>query len=242
MKMARESLKGKWAVAIFAFLIFFVISMGLGFIPLLGNIASILIAGPMILGAVILSLSISRGQQAEVGQIFNGFNDFGRALFAYILMIVFTLLWALLLIIPGIIAAISYSMTFYILADNPSVGANEALNISKKMMYGYKMKLFGLSLLFFLLGILCIFTLGIGFLWLYPYMQVTMAKFYEDIKGGVKVDSVASSDPVKSIEATEEKPEATTKAEIPEEPKVEAVEPKQEPVANPQDVNQTQTV
>ncbi|MFA6999492.1 MAG: DUF975 family protein [Candidatus Paceibacterota bacterium] len=184
MKMARESLKGKWTVAVLSGFIVFVISMALGFIPILGQVVSLLITGPFMLGASILFLSIARGQQAEVEQIFHGFNNFGKALLTYILMIIFIILWSLLLIIPGIIASISYSMTFYILADNPSIGANEAIDRSKKMMNGYKLKMFGLSLLFLLLGILCIFTLGIGFLWLYPYAQVTMAKFYEDIKDG----------------------------------------------------------
>ncbi|GHT57847.1 hypothetical protein FACS18945_2990 [Bacteroidia bacterium] len=90
--------------------------------------------------------------------------------------------WSLLLIIPGIIAAISYSMTFYIIADDPAISAMDAINKSKKMMYGYKMKYFCLSLRFLGWALLCILTLGIGFLWLMPYIQVTFAKFYDDLK------------------------------------------------------------
>jgi uncharacterized membrane protein len=74
-------------------------------------------------------------------------------------------------------------MTFYILADDSSIGANEALDKSKEMMRGYKWKFFCLGLRFFGLGLLCLLTLGIGFLWLFPFMQVTMAKFYDDING-----------------------------------------------------------
>jgi uncharacterized membrane protein len=88
----------------------------------------------------------------------------------------------LLLIIPGIIAALSYSMTFFIIADDESIEPMEALKKSKKMMEGYKLKLFYLSIRFFGLALLCILTLGIGFLWLIPYTYVTMAKFYDDIK------------------------------------------------------------
>jgi len=115
-------------------------------------------------------------------QIFQGFDNFGTAMGAYLLMILFVFLWSLLLIIPGIIAAISYSMTFYILADDSSIGAMDAIDKSKRMMYGYKWKYFGLGIMFFGLSILCILTLGIGFLWLVPYKQVTMAKFYDDVK------------------------------------------------------------
>ncbi len=237
MQMARESLKGKWTVAIPAFLIFLIISMVLGFIPFVGQIVSILVAGPLVLGATILSLNISRGKEIEVGQIFEGFNDFGRSLLAYILMVIFILLWSLLLLIPGIIAAISYSMTFYILAENPSITANEAIDMSKKMMYGYKMKMFGLSLMFFLLGILCIFTLGIGFLWLYPYMQVTMAKFYEDIKGGSQSES-PKVEPIPSPEPAKDNTEpvvAEPVSQVREEPKV---EPQPEAKVEPQAENQ----
>ena len=97
-------------------------------------------------------------------------------------MLLFTFLWTLLLIIPGIIAVLSYSMTFYILADDNSIGAMEAIDKSKKMMDGYKWKYFCLGLRFIGWSLLCILTLGIGFLWLLPYMQVSVVKFYDDIK------------------------------------------------------------
>jgi uncharacterized membrane protein len=92
------------------------------------------------------------------------------------------LLWLLLLIVPGIIAAISYSQTFFILAEDNTIRPSEAIEKSKKMMDGNKLKYFYLCLRFLGLGLLCILTLGIGFLWLAPYIQVTNAKFYDDIK------------------------------------------------------------
>jgi uncharacterized membrane protein len=97
-------------------------------------------------------------------------------------MVLFIVLWLLLLIIPGIIAAISYSMTFYILADDKSIKPMEAIDKSKKMMDGYKWKYFFLCLRFFGWALLCILTLGIGFLWLIPYINVSIAKFYDDVK------------------------------------------------------------
>jgi uncharacterized membrane protein len=103
-------------------------------------------------------------------------------------MLLFVILWTLLLIIPGIIAGLSYSMTFYILSDDRTLKPREALDKSKQMMDGYKMKLFKLALRFFLLALLCILTLGIGFLWLIPYANVTMANFYDDVRHG-KVQS-----------------------------------------------------
>jgi uncharacterized membrane protein len=91
-------------------------------------------------------------------------------------------LWLLLLIVPGIITALSYAMVFYILADNPTLKPQDILEQSKQMMNGYKWKLFYLLLRFFLLALLCVLTLGIGFLWLIPYVNITIAKFYDDVK------------------------------------------------------------
>lgn len=185
MKMAREALKDKWGIAIGTFvvytLIIIAVQVSTEFFPFAGLIG-LLISGPMALGLAIFSINISRNQDARLEQIFEGFNNFGTSLGAYLLMALFILLWSLLLIIPGIIAALSYSMTFYILADDNSIGAMDAINKSKKMMYGYKWKYFCLSLRFLAWAILCILTLGIGFLWLSPYVQVSVAKFYDDIK------------------------------------------------------------
>jgi uncharacterized membrane protein len=185
MRMARESLRGKWGLAIGTFVVYLIIIGSIQvvarFFPLAG-LLSLLIVGPFVLGLAIFALSISRDQEARLEQIFEGFNNFGTALGAYLLMLLFTLLWTLLLIIPGIIAAISYSLTFYILADDNKIGPMDAIDKSKKMMDGYKWKCFCLGLRFFGLALLCIITLGIGFLWLMPFMQVTMAKFYDDVK------------------------------------------------------------
>ncbi|HEU4718455.1 MAG TPA: DUF975 family protein, partial [Bacteroidia bacterium] len=145
---------------------------------------SLFIAGPFALGAAMFSLSISRGKEAKLEQIFQGFNRYTTSLAAYLLIVAYVLLWLLLLIVPGIIAALSYSMTFYILADDPTIKAEDALKKSKAMMDGHKLKLFYLYLWFLLLGLLCILTLGIGFLWLIPFANVTTAKFYDDIKEG----------------------------------------------------------
>ena len=73
-------------------------------------------------------------------------------------------------------------MTFFILADDPNIGAMDAIDKSRQMMEGYKIKYFILCLIFGLLIIACLFTFGIGFLWLLPYMHVTFANLYNDIK------------------------------------------------------------
>ena len=179
--MARTSLKGKWPLAIGTFLVYTLINCSFGAMREAG-LLSLLISGPLALGAAIFSLAISRAKEAKLEQIFDGFKFFSTALVTYLLLLLYVILWMLLLIVPGIIAALSYSMSFYILADDPSLKPKDVLERSKKMMEGYKAKLFSLCMRFFLLAILCVLTLGIGFLWLIPYANITLAKFYDDIK------------------------------------------------------------
>jgi uncharacterized membrane protein len=94
----------------------------------------------------------------------------------------FTFLWSLLLFIPGIIKSYSYSMTLYIISEDPSIGVMDAITKSREMMNGYKFKKFLLDLSFIGWFLLCIITLGIGFLWFIPYVGVAGAAFYNDIK------------------------------------------------------------
>ncbi len=179
MRMAKESLRDKWGLAVGTFFVYSLIVGGGSFTGL----ATLILGGPMALGLVIFALAISRNQEARFEQLFKGFNNFGTALGAYLFMILFVILWSILFIIPGIIAALSYAMTFYIMADDPSIDAMAAIDKSKKMMYGYKWKFLCLNLRFLGWAILCLFTFGIGFLFLMPYMHISFAKFYDDIKG-----------------------------------------------------------
>ncbi len=185
MRSGKESLQGRWPVAIGTFLVYEII---LGAFERTGedypytSILILAVAGPLLVGVSVFSLNISRRREARFEQIFDGFRNYVTSLAAYLLVVLFVFLWALLLIIPGIIAALSYSMTFYIIADDESIEPMEALKKSKKMMEGHKLKLFYLVLRYFGLGLLCILTLGIGFFWLIPYTHVTTAVFYDDIK------------------------------------------------------------
>ncbi len=174
MQQARRSLDGRWGLAIGMYLLFVLISGCT--VPL-----SIILTGPMTLGMAGYSLKFYRKQPVDVPDLFTGFNNFWNALLAYLLIIVYVILWSLLLIIPGIIAAISYSQTFYIMSANPSIDPNEAINRSKAMMDGYKWKYFDLCISFLGWALLCILTLGIGFIWLIPWMQVTFAGFHDDL-------------------------------------------------------------
>ncbi len=176
---AREQLGGNWGRAILSCVIYSVILSAASGIAGIGNL---IIGGPLELGLVAYFLLLKRRKSAQIEDLFQGFRKFESALVLYIVRTISIVLWSLLLIIPGIVAALRYSMAVYILHDNPELTGMDALNRSKEMMDGFKGKLFGLYLSFAGWAILCLFTLGIGYLWLFPYIKMCEANFYEDLK------------------------------------------------------------
>ena len=108
MTRAREALQGNWGIGAGAALLTIVISMIAQAIPKVGFILSLLLSGPVSIGLYIFSFTIARHQKAKIEQIFEGFQSFTNSILAYLLMLIFTILWTLLLIIPGIIAAYSH--------------------------------------------------------------------------------------------------------------------------------------
>lgn len=187
MRRAKESLKGNWGACIGATLIYIVITIITIAIPI-ADIIGLVIEGPITLGFAMLYLNMIRKKSAEVEQIFAGFKHFTPSFCLYILILIFILLWSLLFIIPGIVALFAYSMSFYILADNPGIGALEAIRRSKQMMKGRKGELFCLCLRFLGWFLVCCFFV-IGFLWLIPYMYTACAHFYEEAKKSVTPDA-----------------------------------------------------
>ncbi|HEY8911383.1 MAG TPA: DUF975 family protein [Desulfosporosinus sp.] len=190
---AREQLEGKWGKPVLFGFLFMLISALPSIIPLIGKnhqfissalqiIISLLITGSLTVGAIMFSLRFKRGEAPGVAVLFEGFQHFGATLGLYLWYLLWVLLWTLLLIIPGIIKGIAYSMCFYVMADNPKIGIKNALNISKKITKGYKGKIFVFNLSFVGWSILAMLPLGIGYLWLIPYMQISTANLYDQIK------------------------------------------------------------
>lgn len=190
---AKESLKGKYGEAIKLLLITFAISFATGFVigflnldediaELISSIVSFAVAGLLGFGTVSFFLKISRNETVTYKELFSKINMCFSYLAISLLVGLFTALWSLLLIIPGIIAAINYSLVYFVKLDNPELGALEVLRKSKEMMNGHKWDFFVLILSFLGWAILGIFTLGILYLWLVPYMQVTYANFYNSLK------------------------------------------------------------
>lgn len=127
------------------------------------------------------SLNLTDGNPATIGDLFAYFPHMVNTTISRLLRGVYSFLWMLLLIIPGIVATYRYRMTDFLLAENPTLAPDEAITRSKELMDGHKFDLFILDLSFIGWGLLCLLTLGIGYLWLNPYKQVSYAAFYRSL-------------------------------------------------------------
>lgn len=193
---AWNSLSGNWGSAVVFTLVYFVIACIAGVIDgaltLGSSVVTILLTAPVTYSYNIMFLDNQRsGKAFDVQALFEGYNDYLRITGTYLLMCVYIFLWTLLLVVPGIIKSISYSQTLYVLRDEPSLTYNGAIERSMAMMEGHKMDYFLLILSFIGWYILGIISLGIGFLWINPYVSRTMAIYYEDLKSEYENKTIA---------------------------------------------------
>ena len=180
---AKRQIKGNIGILFAISLLSGLITSALSAIPLVGSIAGMLLSAAFSLALIDIYMGVSDGRKPEVGDLFSQIRNVLPAFCTTFLVGLFTFLWSLLLIVPGIIKDCSYSQAMYILAENPGISPTEAINRSKSMMDGHKMEYFLLSLSFIGWSILGIFTLGILYIWLIPYMQTTLANYYRSLKG-----------------------------------------------------------
>ena len=145
------------------------------------GLASFLLGGVLQLGYARFLLRQHDGKPTEFNDLFSQFDRFGTGFAQHFLRSLYTLLWSLLLIIPGIIAALSYAMTPFILEEHPELTASEAIRRSKELMRGHKTDLFILELTFIGWSLLCILTLNLGHIALNPYKNAAYAVFYREI-------------------------------------------------------------
>ena len=208
---ARERLEGQWGTFVLMTFLMLVIQTILqipGYIGSLlevlspenvlaslsfSNISNILslLALPLSWGLTVSLLRNHREESVDLENLFDGFRGgrYPRVFCALFLVNLFTFLWALLLIIPGIMKAFSYALTPYILLDEPELTAKQAISRSCEIMQGRRWKLFCLYLSFIGWGILSLLTFGIGFLWLAPYMNASIAAFYEDARAEYEAEN-----------------------------------------------------
>ena len=187
-KAAWGKLSNNWTTAVVAYLIYAALTAAVSSTGV-GTIAVLIFDGVLLVGLSSMLLDISRIGQSKIENVFDGFR-YGLAtnIVAGLLVNIFTFLWTLLFIIPGIVKSYSYSMTYYILADNPNLAPSEAIDMSKKMMHGNKWRLFCLDFSFIGWYLLCALTLGVLTLWITPYNMMARAQFYESLKGEAPQD------------------------------------------------------
>lgn len=212
---ARHALKGKWWLMAGLALLFVIIN-GIpqslapeidpnstapltstdATLSLVSTVLQILIA-PLTIGWSWLALGVSREKNASLSTMFKPFQTrYFKHVITSFVMSLFIVLWTLLLIVPGIIKAFSYSLTPYILRDQPELSALESITESRRLMDGHKMEAFMLFLSFFGWFLVGILTLGIGFFFIGPYFSTTYATFYDSIRD----NQVGSDEPVHGTE------------------------------------------
>lgn len=208
-QQARENFQAQYGISVAAILIFVAIGVGVsiigsinmltrawgpfGFGYIFGRgiafghvstLSAIFLLPPLWVGYSSFSLHIYRGQAGDVGDMFReGFSNYWRKLGGMLWMELFIALWSLLLFIPGIVKAIAYFMTPYILAESKNVTATDALKLSMRMTYGHKGEIFVMGLSFIGWAILTGLSGGIlGILYTGPYMYTSFAGMYEELK------------------------------------------------------------
>lgn len=208
---ARERLEGKWGTFVLMTFLFYVIQALLQIPGSVGDLFKVLspenaltseslstlsvmlslLALPLSWGLTVSLLRNHREESVDLENLFDGFRGgrYTRVFCAIFLVNLFTFLWALLLIIPGIMKAFSYALTPYIIMDEPELTARQAITRSCEIMEGRRWKLFCLYLSFIGWGILSLLTFGIGFLWLVPYMNASIAAFYEDARAEYEAEN-----------------------------------------------------
>ena len=184
-------------------------------------IITIVIGGAGKLGYAIFNLKLVDNKEVEFKDLFSQFHRLGDGFCMNFLMGLYTVLWTLLLIIPGLIKTFSYAMTPYILAENPGMTATEAITESRRIMDGNKWRLFCLGFSFIGWGLLCAapaliatgivtgialrtmsvlpflwlipltILLSVGMLFLRPYEEAAYAAFYREISGTAVVPDSA---------------------------------------------------
>lgn len=157
--------------------VFFAVASVLGTIQLI-------IGGPITLGYNRFKLHRLDGQEAVFADLFSCFDRFLDGLWMRIRILLQVFAWALLLVIPGVVAAYRYAMVPYLMADHPEMTVAQAFERSKAMMNGHKGDLFLLHLSFIGWWLVSALTLGLGALVVVPYEQFSEAAFYRNLAAG----------------------------------------------------------
>ena len=173
---ALKLLKNNWGEAIAINLIY---SLLLGIIGICGGIGALLLGSILLIGYYSCLIHASNTNKFKLEHLFSGFKDDGLSnrILLSVIKNIYIFLWSLLFVIPGIIKSYSYFLAEFISMQHPDMTPTECLNESRRLMDGHKMNLFVLELSFIGWHILCLFTFGIGYFFLTPYINQTKIEY-----------------------------------------------------------------
>lgn len=185
-RRAREALEGNIFGNTWLFMVLVVLVTG-AILSVSGIIfiGPLLLIGPISIGICSYTLHVVRNTEKKnkIDPLLDGFRgSVGNSILVGLLATIFTALWSLLFVIPGIVKAIAYSQCYFIALEHPEYDANTCITESRKMMNGHKWEYFCLQFSFIgwmIVGACC---LGVGTLWVSAYMNAANAAFYEDLK------------------------------------------------------------
>ena len=187
-----------WLMALVACLIESAIISLCAYVPYIGSVASLLLAGPLGIGLSLVFMKLVRNHpEVDLKDMFFSFSQrFSKDLLLGLMIGIFTFLWSLLFIVPGIIKGYAYSMAYFVSLDHPDWGWKECMDESMRITQGHKGELFVLDLSFlgwYLVGAMCC---GVGTLWVTPYHMTAKASYYEALKATAQPTYTAPAQPV----------------------------------------------
>ena len=177
-----DTLRSKWLLAIGLNLLHVAVSSVIGMVGMgIGNVA---LGGALAFGFNRTMVQIYRGQTPAIETYFDGFRIYLPTLIAFLLTAAIVLAGFVLLVIPGVIAAIGLSQVFYVLQDQPELGAEAAVRESWRLTWtnGNMWKVFGMMLLSVLVGLGGLLAFGVGLFFAIPLISVMTAGLYEELR------------------------------------------------------------
>lgn len=144
-------------------------------------VVQFIIGNVVAIGYAKYNMDLVDGEEGKMGTLFDYFPQWKTMVLAGFLQMLIVFVGMLLFIIPGIVLGLRYAMTSYILAENPDLGAWEAMKRSKELMDGNKYRFFCLGVSFLGWSILANLVPAIGQLFLMPYINASHAAFYRDV-------------------------------------------------------------
>jgi uncharacterized membrane protein len=145
-------------------------------------VVALIIGSGISVGYSKFNVDMIEGEKPRLRTLFSHFGQWKTAFGASFLIALRILFGFILFVVPGIIAAMKYSMTFHVIADNPGIRARDAMRESKRIMRGYKWNFFCLLLSFIGWDLLTAITMGLVAVFAVPYKAAAKAAFYNEIK------------------------------------------------------------